>query len=127
MNKQSIKTSMAPAAIGPYSQGVDAAGVRTVYVSGQLPIDPSTGVMAERIESQTLQSMKNVLAVVEAAGGTADNVVKCTLFITDMTAFAAINAQYEKFFGSVPPARAVVEVAALPKNAMIEIEAIAVL
>ena len=128
MNKQSIKTSMAPAAIGPYSQGVDAAGARTVYVSGQLPIDPGTGVMAEEgIESQTLQSMKNVLAVVEAAGGTADNIVKCTLFITDMTAFAAINAQYEKFFVSVPPARAVVEVAALPKNAMIEIEAIAVL
>ena len=127
MNKQALKTSMAPAAIGPYSQGVDAAGARTVYVSGQLPIDPGTGVMAEGIESQTLQSMKNVLAVVEAAGGTADNIVKCTLFITDMTAFAAINAQYEKFFGSVPPARAVVEVAALPKNAMIEIEAIAVL
>lgn len=125
MEKQIVSTSNAPAAIGPYSQAVIGNG--TLYISGQLPIDPDTGTMSDDIVCQSVQSMKNVLNIVSAAGGTAENIVKCTLFIRDMAAFGAINEKYQTFFNEAPPARAVVEVSALPKGAMIEIEAIAVL
>ena len=125
MEKKIISTTNAPAAIGPYSQAVVGNG--TLYVSGQLPIDPATGVMPESLQEQVAQSMKNVMALVEAAGGTRDNIVKCGLFIRDMASFGDINEVYKTFFEAAPPARFVVEVSALPKGAQVEIEAIAAL
>jgi 2-iminobutanoate/2-iminopropanoate deaminase len=125
MEKKIIATSKAPAAIGPYSQAVVGNGV--LYVSGQLPIDPATGVMPEELEEQVRQSLKNVLALVEEAGGSAANVVKCGLFIRDMSAFSRINEVYQTFFDENAPARFVVEVSCLPREAQIEIDAIAAL
>lgn len=125
MTKHIISTANAPAAIGPYSQAV--AGDHIVFVSGQLPIDPAVSAMPDTIEAQTRQSMKNVVAIVEAAGGCAASIAKCTLFVRDMKAFGKINEVYQTFFTAEPPARAVIEVSALPKDAMIEIEAIALL
>jgi 2-iminobutanoate/2-iminopropanoate deaminase len=125
MQKQVISTDKAPAAIGPYSQAVVANG--TVYVSGQLPIDPASGTMPGTLEAQVEQSMKNVMAVVEAAGGSAENIVKCGLFIKDMSAFGRINEVYKTFFADNPPARFVIEVSELPKGALVEIDAIAAL
>ena len=123
--KQIIVTEKAPAAIGPYSQGVGAAGI--VITSGQLPIDPESGRFAgSDIASQTRQSLKNVQAVLEASGLTMENVVKTTVFLKDMNDFAGMNAVYAEFFreGNYP-ARSAVEVARLPKDALVEIEAIA--
>ena len=125
MEKAIISTTKAPAAIGPYSQAVVGNG--TLYVSGQLPIDPDTGVMPEDLKAQVAQSMKNILALVKAAGGTEKNIVKCGLFIRDMNSFGAINEAYQSFFGEDAPARFVVEVSALPKGAKVEIDAIAAL
>ncbi len=125
MEKKIIVTSKAPAAIGPYSQAVVGNG--TLYVSGQIPIDPATGVMPEGLEDQVRQSMKNVLSLVGEAGGNASSVVKCGLFIRDMGAFARINDVYKTFFDADAPARFVVEVSNLPKGAQIEIDAIAIL
>lgn len=118
-----VSTPMAPSAIGPYSQAKVAGGF--VFVSGQLPMDPETGKMPETIEKQTAQSMKNVLAIVKAAGGTEKSIVRCGIFVRDMGCFGNINTEYAKFFEGEPPARFVVEVSALPKGASIEIEAIA--
>ncbi len=119
-----IETSKAPAAIGPYSQGT--AGNKLVFVSGQLPTDPLTGAMPEGIEKQTEQSLKNLKNILESAGSGLDNVYKTTVFLSDMNNFAAMNAVYEAFFkGSVFPARSTVEVSRLPKDALVEIEAIA--
>ena len=124
MNMQKIHTEKAPAAIGPYSQGIQANGM--IYVSGCLPIDMSTGVLStEDIATQTRHCMKNVAAILEAAGSSLDRVVKTTIFIKDLDNFAAVNAAYGEFFPGMAPARACVQVAALPKNAEIEIEAIA--
>lgn len=123
--KQIIATEKAPAAIGPYSQGVGAAGI--VITSGQLPVDPESGSFAgSDIASQTRQSLKNVQAVLEASGLTMENVVKTTVFLKDMNDFAGMNAVYAEFFreGNYP-ARSAVEVARLPKDALVEIEAIA--
>ncbi len=117
-----ISTPNAPAAIGPYSQGYIAGGF--VYTSGQIPVDPATGVIPESVEAQAEQSCRNVIAVLEAAGVTADKVVKTTCFISDMNQFAAFNAVYEKFFVS-RPARSCVEVARLPRDVFCEIEAVA--
>ncbi|MBQ4307300.1 MAG: RidA family protein [Lachnospiraceae bacterium] len=117
-----ISTPNAPAAIGPYSQGYIAGGF--VYTSGQIPVDPATGVIPESVEAQAEQSCRNVIAVLEAAGVTADKVVKTTCFISDMNQFAAFNSVYEKFFVS-KPARSCVEVARLPKDVFCEIEAVA--
>jgi len=125
MEKAIVSTAKAPAAIGPYSQAVIGNG--TLYVSGQLPIDPATGAMPEDLKAQVAQSMKNVLALVEAAGGGSRNIVKCGLFIRDMEAFGEINEAYQSFFGEEAPARFVVEVSALPKGAKVEIDAIAAL
>ena len=125
MEKEIISTTKAPAAIGPYSQAVVGNG--TLYVSGQLPIDPATGTMPQDLKAQVAQSMKNILALVGEAGGTAENIVKCGLFIRDMNAFGEINQAYQSFFGEGAPARFVVEVSALPKGAKVEIDAIAVL
>lgn len=124
MDKKIISTQAAPAAIGPYSQAI-AVG-ELVYTSGQLPLDPATGAFPEGIEAQTAQSLKNVRAVLEAAGSGMDRVVKTTVFLKDMNDFAAMNGVYATFFqeGSYP-ARSAVEVARLPKDAMVEVEAVA--
>lgn len=123
MTTKVVSTSEAPGAIGPYSQAKLANGF--LFVSGQLPIDPQTGVMPECVEEQTAQSMKNVLAIIAAAGGSAADIVRCGLYVRDMKKFGDINTVYAKFFEEEPPARFVVEVSALPKGAQIEIEAIA--
>ena len=123
--KTAISTEKAPAAIGPYSQGIAGNGI--IITSGQLPIDPATGEMPATIEEQTRQSLENVKAVLEAAGSGMDQVIKTTVFLKDMNDFAAMNGVYAGFFqeGSCP-ARSAVEVARLPKDALVEIEAIAI-
>ena len=122
--KERIATEQAPAAIGPYSQGIRAAGL--VVTSGQLPIDPATGAFAGTdIAAQTRQSLKNVQAVLEAAGSSLDKVLKTTVFLKDMGDFAAMNEVYASFFPGEAPARSAVEVARLPKDALVEIEALA--
>ena len=119
---QVIATNRAPAAIGPYSQGMISGN--TVYVSGQIPVDPATGAVAEGIEAQANQSCKNVAAVLEAGGSSIEKVVKTTCFLADMNDFAAFNEVYAQYFVS-KPARACVAVKALPKGVLCEIEAIA--
>lgn len=124
--KQVINTKKAPGAIGPYSQAIKSGN--TVYVSGQLPVVPATGTFAEGgIAGQTRQSLENVKAILEAAGCTLNDVVKTTVLIKDMNDFAAMNAVYAEYFTKDCPARACFEVARLPKDALVEIEAIAVL
>ena len=121
---KAIATSNAPAAIGPYSQGVDTGSL--VFVSGQLPINPATGEFAGAdIAAQTRQSLTNIKAILEANGMTMANVVKTTVLLEDISEFAAMNAVYAEFFTEPYPARAAYQVAALPKAAKIEIEAIA--
>lgn len=123
--KQIIKTEMAPQAIGPYSQAIKAGGL--VFASGQIPIDPATGqFVTGGIAEQTEQVMKNLAAVLEAAASGLDCVVKTTVFLADMGEFAAMNEVYGKFFTNDPPARATVQAARLPRDARVEIEAIAV-
>ena len=125
MSNKAIFTPNAPAAIGPYSQAVEAGN--TVYVSGQLPIDPATGAFAGLdIASQTRQSLSNMKAILEAAGLSMQNVVKTTVLLADIGEFAAMNEVYAEFFAEPFPARAAYQVAALPKAARVEIEAIAV-
>jgi len=120
-----ISTSNAPAAIGPYSQAVDS-GAGLVFLSGQLPIDPATGTFPEGgIQAQTRQSLRNVQAILAAAGLSMANVVKTTVFLADMGDFAAMNEVYATFFAEPFPARSAVAVKALPKGALIEIECIA--
>ena len=119
-----IATPKAPGAIGPYSQAIRTGGF--VYTSGQLPIDPATGTFPEGgIEAQTRQSLTNVQAILEAAGLSMKNVVKTTVFLADMSDFAAMNAVYATFFEAPFPARSAVAVKTLPKNALIEIEVVA--
>ena len=117
-----IETTNAPAAIGPYSQGFVVGNI--AFFSGQIPVDPATGEMPEGIEAQAEQSCKNVMALLEAAGLRAENVVKTTCFLADITDFATFNAVYAKYFTS-RPARSCVAVKDLPKGALCEIEAIA--
>ncbi|HDZ36603.1 MAG TPA: RidA family protein [Thermococcus sp.] len=125
--KETVFTERAPKPIGPYSQGVVAEG-RLLFVSGQIPIDPETGELVEGdIEEQARRAIENLLAVVEAAGGSAENVVKVTVYLMDMADYARFNEVYEHYFSSSKPARAVVEVSNLPKGVAVEIEAIAVL
>ena len=121
--KIALKTTHAPAAIGPYSQGIQAGNL--VITSGQLPLDPETGAFPEGIEAQTRQSLKNCKAVLEAAGVGMEDVIKTTVFLKDMNDFAAMNGIYSTFFEDDCPARSAVEVARLPKDAMVEIECIA--
>lgn len=122
--KTAIKTDKAPGAIGPYSQGIQAGNL--VITSGQLPLDPATGAFPEGIEAQTRQSLENCKAILAAAGLTMDHVIKTTVFLKDMNDFAAMNGVYATFFTGDCPARSAVEVARLPKDAMVEIECIAV-
>ena len=119
-----IATEKAPAAIGPYSQGLDLGNL--VFVSGQIPIDPATGTMAETIEAQATQSLNNLKNILAADGLTMQNVVKTTIFLADLADFAVVNRIYESFFTAPYPARSCVQVAAIPKGAKIEIECIAV-
>lgn len=123
MDKTVIATPDAPAAIGPYSQGI--AGNGLVFVSGQLPVDPKTGAMPETIEAQARQSLTNLKAIIEASGSSLDKVVKTTCFLADIADFAAFNAVYAEFFPKDAPARFCFQVAAIPKNAKLEVEAIA--
>ena len=123
--KQAIHTDKAPAAIGPYSQGIKAGSL--IITSGQLPIDPATGAFPATIEEQTRQSLTNCKAVLEAAGAAMENVIKTTVFLSDMNNFGAMNEVYAEFFGEGGyPSRSAVEVARLPKDALVEIEVIAV-
>lgn len=122
--KQVLATEQSPAAIGPYSQGI-AAG-ETVYVSGQLPLDPATGAFPEGIAAQTAQSLKNIQAILAQQGMTLANVVKTTVFLADINDFAEMNKVYGEFFTQPYPARSAVQVAKLPKDAPLEIECIAV-
>ena len=119
-----ISTTGAPGAIGPYSQAVKAGGF--LYVSGQLPLDPATGAFpGDDIAAQTRQSLTNLKAIVDAAGMTLTDVVRVGVFMKDMNDFAAMNAVYGEFFTENCPARAAVEVARLPKDALVEIECVA--
>ena len=123
MNKQ-ISTDKAPAAIGPYSQAIEAGGM--VFASGQLPIDPATGAFVEGgVKEQTRQSLTNAQNILREAGVDLSHVVKTTVFLSDMANFGAMNEVYATFFEGACPARAAFEVAALPKGALVEIEAIA--
>lgn len=123
--KKAILTPNAPAPIGPYSQAIQAGG--TLYISGQIAIDPATGdLITSAIEEETHQVLKNLGAILEAAGMSYDHVVSCSVFIRDMELFARINAVYNIYFGAgIPPARALVQVSDLPKHVNIEISAIA--
>jgi len=122
--RQIIQTANAPQAIGPYSQAVKTSGL--VFASGQIPIDPATGQFVPGgIEEQTEQVLKNLSAVLEAAGSGLDRVIKTTVFLADMQEFSAMNEVYGRFFKDAPPARATVEAARLPRDAKVEIEAIA--
>lgn len=124
MNRESVSTAGAPAAIGPYSQAVRAAGL--VFVSGQVPADPATGrLVAGGVAEQTERALTNLAAILEAAGSGLDRVVKTTVFMTDLGRFAEMNEVYARFFPRDPPARATVQVAALPRGAGVEIEAVA--
>lgn len=121
---KALHTEKAPAAIGPYSQAIEAGGM--VFASGQLPVDPATGNFAEGgIKEQTRQSLTNAAAILDEAGLSLANVVKTTVFLADMGDFAAMNEVYATFFSEPYPARSAVAVKALPKGAMVEIECIA--
>ena len=121
---KAIRTEKAPAAIGPYSQAIESNGM--VFVSGQLPIDPETGVFASSdIMGQTRQSLTNMRNILESEGLYLSNVVKTTVFLSDMNNFAAMNEVYSSFFSSPFPARSAVAVKTLPKDALVEIECIA--
>ena len=125
MSNIAIHTDNAPAAIGPYSQAIQAGN--TIYVSGQLPIVPATGAFAgEDIAAQTRQSLTNMKNILNAAGADMCDVVKTTVLLADIADFAAMNAVYAEFFTAPYPARAAFQVACLPKNALVEIECVAV-
>lgn len=120
---ESINTKKAPAAVGPYVQGMVHDGL--IFTSGQLPINPENGELVSDIEAAAKQSLTNVLEIVKEAGGKLENIIKVNIYIKDMNDFGKVNKVYEEFFGNHKPARSCVEVARLPKDGVIEIEAIA--
>ena len=122
--KNVISTNLAPQAIGPYSQAIEAGGM--VFLSGQLPIDPTTGAMPEGIQAPTRQSFENIKAILAEAGCTVDHIVKTTVYLADMSLFAAMNEVYAQQFSGAFPARSAFAVKELPKQALVEIEVIAV-
>ena len=123
--KKVINTKNAPKAIGPYSQAILSGN--TLYCSGQIAINPDTGnLVTENITAETNQVMKNISAVLKAADMTFDNVVKCSIFMIDMSDYSAVNQEYAKFFSDNPPAREAIQVSVLPKNVNVEISIIAV-
>lgn len=125
MKKELISTDQAPAAIGPYSQAIKAGNL--LFVSGQIPLDPLSGeVVAGDINDQTHQVMNNLKAILTAAETSLENVIKTTVFIDDMNNFPQMNSIYAEYFTTDPPARACVEVSKLPKNVLVEIEAVAI-
>ena len=124
MTRTRVSTESAPAALGPYSQAIILDSM--VYASGQIALDPATGQLVEGdVQAQTHQVLQNLTAVLGAAGSSLANVVKTTVFLTDMGNFTAMNEIYATYFGDIPPARSTVAVAELPKGAQVEIEAIA--
>jgi len=124
MNKEVVSTSKAPAAIGPYSQSIKAGGF--LFVSGQIPLVPETGeLVLGDIKTQAERVLENISAILAAAGTSFDQVVKTTIFLTDMGNFSAVNEVYAKYFPANPPARACVAVAQLPRGVAVEIEAVA--
>lgn len=122
MQRRAVHTQGAPAALGPYSQAIEAGG--WLFTAGQIGLDPESGELAETIESQTTRALENIRAVLEAAGAEMTDIVKTTVFLRDMADFTAFNAVYAEMVGDPPPARSTVEVAALPKGALVEIEAL---
>lgn len=124
MTKNIIATDKAPAAIGPYSQATEVNGL--IYTSGMIPVNPADGTVPEGIEAQAKQAIGNLKALLEEAGSSLDQVIKTTVFIKDMNDFAKINEVYASFFTSNYPSRSCVEVARLPKDVLIEIEAVAI-
>jgi 2-iminobutanoate/2-iminopropanoate deaminase len=128
MPRQTIATPDAPKAIGPYAQAVSVPAGRLVFCSGQIPLDPKTGeIVGAGVRAQTERVLENLAAVLAAAGASFADVVKTTIFLTDLGDFAVVNEVYARFVGANPPARATVQVAGLPKGASVEIEAVAVL
>lgn len=125
MDKVVITTQNAPAAIGPYSQGIKAGNL--VFTSGQLPMNPATGELITDIKAAARQSLENVKAILEAAGSSMNNAIKITVFLKDMNDFAAVNEVYSEYFTEKMPARSAVQVARLPKDGVIEIEAVALI
>ncbi len=124
MKKESLNVTGAPAAVGPYSHAVKANGF--IYVSGQLGLDPATGVLAEGVEAQTRQSLDNLKTILEGCGSDLRHVVKTGIFLNDINDFGTVNAIYAEYFTEELPARSCVEVARLPKDGLVEIEVIAV-
>ena len=126
MSARTISTDGAPRAIGPYSQGIAAAGL--LFLSGQIPLDPKTGVLVQgTIQEEVARVLENLKAVLEAAGAGIDRVVRTTVYLTSLEDFQAMNEVYARYFGENRPARSTVQVAALPKGARVEIDAIAAL
>ena len=123
MSKQIIHTDSAPKAVGPYVQAMKVGNL--IFTSGQLGIDPGTGKLAEGIEAQTHQSMKNVGAILAEAGSDYSKAIKCTIFVQDLADFGTVNKIYESYFGGAFPARSCVQVAKLPLGGLVEIECIA--
>ncbi|HET8540926.1 MAG TPA: Rid family detoxifying hydrolase [Anaeromyxobacter sp.] len=123
-----VQSPAAPRAIGPYSQAIEARGARTLWLSGQIPLDPATGeLVAGDVAAQTARVMENLAAVLAAAGAGLEHVVRCTVYLADLADFAKVNEVYGRSFPKDPPARATVQVAALPRDARVEIDAVAVL
>lgn len=126
MKKEVISTSNAPAAVGPYSQAIKIG--QFLFMSGQIPLDPNTGeIVGATPEEQVVRSLDNIKAVLESLNASMKDIVKTTVFMVDLNKFAQVNEVYQKYFMDAPPARSCVEVSALPKGALIEVEAIAVL
>jgi 2-iminobutanoate/2-iminopropanoate deaminase len=126
--RKSVTSLLAPKAIGPYSQAVESSGGRTLWLSGQIALDPATGELVPGdIAAQTERVMQNLGAVLEAAGAGFEDVVRCTIYLADLADFAKVNEVYGRRFPLHPPARATVQVAALPRGARVEIDAVAVL
>jgi len=125
VTREPVSTRQAPAAIGPYSQAIKTDTL--VFASGQLGIDPQSGQLAAGVEAQARQAIRNLAAVLEAAGSSLEHIVKTTIFVADMADFAAVNGIYGAAFAGAPPARSTVQAAALPLGGLVEIEAIALL
>jgi 2-iminobutanoate/2-iminopropanoate deaminase len=126
--KRSLTTASAPKAIGPYSQAIEARGGRTLWLSGQIALDPASGeLVAGDVAAQTACVMANLGAVLAAAGAGFEHVVRCTIFLADLADFAKVNDVYQRSFPRDPPARSTVQVAALPRGALVEIDAVAVI
>ena len=126
--RRKLESAQAPKAIGPYSQAIEARGARTLWLSGQIPLDPATGELVPGdVAAQAERVMENLGAVLAAAGAGFEHVVRCTIYLVDLADFAKVNEVYGRSFPSDPPARATVQVAALPRGARLEIDAVAVL